>query len=135
MRKLEPIRSRATILLLTLGIACSSPLITMAKEGKPARTFTTFEDDKKGNKKTRSLSKVNVKVYPHFYKRAMSIVAKSDANRDMTFFVFDIEGNLIMNYKVKSGEHMMISDLAKGSYLYTVFFDDEQVASGKLLFR
>ena len=100
---------------------------------------TMFEDDKKPAKKRKatrkSTSDVTVKIIPDVLKKALHVVTKSETEKEMTFYVFDMEGTMIMNYKMKGGERKTISGLNKGLYVYHVFCDDEQVATGKLEFR
>jgi hypothetical protein len=122
-------------------MACSSPAKVFAEEhtGSTMVARTPLEDDKKPSKKSRSARKtanaVSVRVVPDIFKRAMHLVTRSENEKEMNVFVFDIEGKLVFNCKTKAGERKTISDLPKGSYTYNVFCDDEQVATGTLQFR
>ena len=49
--------------------------------------------------------------------------------------VFDINGNMVLNYKMKPGEKRKITELKKGSYMYHVFAEDEYLTTGKIVFR
>jgi hypothetical protein len=94
-------------------------------------------DGGKRVKKNRSATRNNasVKIYPDALKRIMHVVAKENENKEVDFFVFDLEGTLMLNYKMKSGEHQKITGLARGAYIYRVFTGDEETASGKFLIK
>lgn len=97
---------------------------------------TTFEDEKKPAKKERSFKNQNVvKVYPDMLKKEMHVVAKPGIEKEIEFLVFDINGNMVLNYKMKAGEKRTISELKKGSYMYHVFAEDEYLTTGKIVFR
>jgi hypothetical protein len=130
-------------LLLVLGLcACFSTIQVLANDhpGKLKTTAYLFEDDKKPAKKTRSSAKttvntVSVRFVPDIFKKSFHVVTKSESEKEMNFFVFDVEGNLVMNYKSKGSERKTISGLNRGNYIYRVFCDDEEVASGRIQFR
>ena len=72
----------------------------------------------------------NVKIYPDIIKRVIHVKNVEDAALD--FFVFDLEGTLVIHYKMKEGDRKNISGLERGSYVYQVFKEDEMRNSGKL---
>jgi len=95
-----------------------------------------FEDDKKPAKKEKSFKNQNVvKVYPDMVKKEMHVIAKSGIDKEIEFMVFDINGNMVLNYKMKPGEKRTITELKKGSYMYHVFAEDEYLTTGKIVFR
>jgi hypothetical protein len=97
------------------------------------------EPAKKATSKTRSFMSRNnsaVKIYPDIIKREMHVVAKdNNAGKEISFFVFDLQGTLVQNYKMKAKDHYRISGLKKGTYIYRVFSGDEETASGKFEIR
>jgi len=96
----------------------------------------TFEDDKKPAKEEKSFRNQNVvKVYPDIMKKEMHVIAKSGIEKEIEFMVFDINGNMVLNYKMKPGEKRKITELKKGSYMYHVFAEDEYLTTGKIVFR
>ena len=95
-----------------------------------------FEDDKKPGKKEKSFKNQNVvKVYPDVIRKAMHVVARSGNAKEIEFLVFDINGNMVLNYKMKAGERRTITELKRGSYMYHVFAEDEYLTTGKTVFR
>jgi hypothetical protein len=96
----------------------------------------SFEDDKKPAKKEKSFRNQNVvKVYPDIVKKEMHVMAKSGIEKEIEFMVFDINGNMVLDYKMKPGEKRTINELKKGSYMYHVFAEDEYLTTGKIVFR
>jgi len=135
-QKIYTLLSFSTIILL-IGLVCL-PQVKLQAAGKP-KIFVNkydFDDGKKPAKKERSFKNQNVvKVYPDVIKKTMHVVAKSGNEKAIDFLVFDLNGNMILNYKMKAGEKRAISNLKRGSYMYHVFSDDEYLTTGKLEFR
>lgn len=131
--------------LLTLGFSTgvffTQPLLAIEN---PAKTLTGIshnpgeEDPVKKKAKSKSFSSLNnnsVKIYPDALKREMHVVAKSNDGKVIDFFVFDLQGTLVQNYKMKAREHNLISGLSRGTYVYRVFSGDEETAAGKFEIR
>ena len=106
--------------------------------------ITTGEEEpaKKSKSKTKvkantftSLNNQSVKIYPDILNRYMHVIAKDNNGKEIDFFVFDIEGTLVQNYKMKAKDHNKISGLARGTYVYRVFCGDEETAAGKFEIR
>jgi hypothetical protein len=96
------------------------------------------EEPAKKKAKAKSFSSLNnnsVKIYPDALKREMHVVAKSNEGKVIDFFVFDLQGTLVHNYKMKAREHNLISGLSRGTYVYRVFNGDEETAAGKFEIR
>lgn len=95
-----------------------------------------FDDEKKPARKERSFKNENaVKVFPDVLKKAMHVIAKSGSRKEIEFLVFDVNGNMVLNYKMQAGERKTITDLKKGSYMYYVFAEDEYLMTGKIVFK
>ena len=130
---------------LVLGLAASLFMSQGAMaSGKPSRKFIISnpaeeEPVKKKKEKIKTLSSGNnnstVKIYPDIIKRDMHVIAKKNEGKEVDFFVFDLEGTLIQNYKMKAKDHFRIAGLKKGLYIYRVFCGDEERASGKFEIR
>ena len=111
---------------------------------KPVAAHTTTiivsqkntDDDKKPAKKEKGFkNQIAIRIFPDAIKKMMHVVARSGNKKDIDFLVFDINGNMVLNYKMKAGERKTISDLKKGSYMYHVFAEDEYLMTGKIVFR
>jgi hypothetical protein len=91
--------------------------------------------DKKSDRTFTSLNNASVKIYPDALKRAMHVIAKENEGKDVDFFVFDLQGTLVKNYRMKAKDHIRITGMARGSYIYRVFCGDEETAAGKFEIR
>ena len=123
------------------GVFFTQPLLAIGNPGKTV-TGTTHnpgeEEPAKKKAKTKSFSSLNnnsVKIYPDALKREMHVVAKSNEGKVIDFFVFDLQGTLVQNYKMKARDHNLISGLSRGTYVYRVFNGDEETAAGKFDIR
>ena len=127
--------SRTLILLLIVSI-CITQTKLSATAKRDNATASLFEDDKDPAKKEKTLKAQSVvKVYPDAIRKAMHVVARQNSQKDIDFLVFDINGNMVLNYKMKAGEKKIINELKKGSYMYHVFCEDEYISTGKIEFR
>lgn len=93
------------------------------------------EDNKEKKKVSSSRNNSSVKIYPDMIKRVMHVVAKENEGKDIDFFVFDLQGELIQHYKMKAGDHERITGLERGKYVFHVFCGDEETANGKFEIR
>jgi len=99
-------------------------------------TQANFDDDKKPAKKERPFKNQNaVRIFPDAIKKAVHVVARPGNKKEIDFLVFDVSGNMVLNYKMKAGERKTISDLKRGSYMYHVFAEDEYLMTGKIVFK
>lgn len=146
MNQLLPAFKITVIALAGFGLAAGK--ISYA-EGKPVTAaiipVEKSEEDpkekkpeKKSKVRTTSFASRNndaVRIYPDIIKREMHVVAKDNKDKEITFFVFDLQGTLLHQYKMKAKDHYRISGLNKGVYLYRVFSGDEETATGKFEIR
>ena len=65
----------------------------------------------------------------------MHVVAKVNKEKEIDFFVFDMEKTLIVSYKMKAGYHHKIAGLAGGSYTYNIFCGAEEIAMGNFMIK
>lgn len=103
---------------------------------KPVKDPTEKKPSKAKDSKTVS-SRNNdvVKIYPDIIRRSMHVVAKDNDGQEISFFVFDLQGTLLQNFKLKEKEKQHITGLAKGRYQYRVFSGDEETANGQFDIR
>ncbi len=76
-----------------------------------------------------------IKIYPDIFRRSMHVVAKDNDGQQIDFFVFDMEGTLVQNFKMKEKDRQQLSGMAKGRYQYRVFTGDEETANGQFEIR
>jgi hypothetical protein len=118
---------------IALGF-CAALLMThpVHASGKP------MEDEPAVKAKAKTATSRNnssVKIYPDIIKRNMHVVAKDNDGKEIDFFVFDLQGTLVQNFKMKEKDHLKIAGLARGKYVYRVFSGDLETASGQFEIR
>jgi len=74
-----------------------------------------------------------VKIYPDIIKKTMHV--KNIESSEVDFFVFAVDGTLMVHYKMNEKDHKRINGLEKGTYTYQVFRNDEMSESGKLIIK
>jgi hypothetical protein len=127
---------RTIIVLLIVSICITQTKLSATSKKNNTSSYSFFEDDKNPAKKEKASKTQNVvKVYPDAIRKAMHVVARPGIQKEIDFLVFDINGNMVLNYKMKAGERKTIDELKKGSYMYHVFCEDEYISTGKIEFR
>jgi len=127
---------RPKLLLLAVLILFYSTKIFAINGDREIAHSHKAPEDKKPAKKEKAFKNSNaIKIFPDLIKKAMHVVAKGNNEREINFFVFDLEGRMVINYKMKTGDRKIISGLQRGAYIYHVFCEDEQIATGKIQFR
>jgi len=146
MKPLSTCKSLKAAMILGISAATlfAQPVLANGKQFKKITATVSNpgeeEPAKKKNKtKTQksfaSLNNNSVKIYPDVVKREMHVVAKDNDGKQIDFFVFDLQGTMLQNYKMKAGDHYRITGLARGTYVYRVFCGDEETAAGKFEIR
>lgn len=122
---------------LLFGITSSATPTSVSRSIKPVYVAQkNFEDDKRPGRKEHTFKNQDaVKVLPDAIKKAVHVVARPGNKKELDFLVFDVNGNMVLDYKMKAGERKTISALVKGSYMYYVFAEDEYLMTGKIVFK
>jgi hypothetical protein len=94
-----------------------------AVERKSTAPFNEFKKDKKNL----------VKIVHNPETNSIRVAVKDLAGQTIDFYVFDLEGTMVVNCKLRSREKKMITDLRKGAYTYNAFAGDEEVDFGKIV--
>ncbi len=136
-------RIRALIALgISAGLFMAQPVyaIDTAYMGMELPKKNPGEEEPATKNKTKSKTSSSrnnhaVKIYPDAIKRDMHVIAKGNSKNEIDFFVFDLQGILVQNFKMKQKDHRKISGLARGKYVYHVFSGDEETASGQFEIR
>ncbi|MBK5273341.1 MAG: hypothetical protein JJE22_20245 [Bacteroidia bacterium] len=123
-------QTRALILFMSLALIITDISISAATPTNNPNFNIGNAGPVKKNKTISTRNNPSVKIYPDAVKKSIHIVAKKNYGKSIDFFVFNLEGTLMQNCKMKSRDHMKISGLKKGSYVFRVFCGDEETASG-----
>jgi hypothetical protein len=122
---------------MCIGLISAQPVFA---SGKPYMNFTSFNnsiEDELTNKSKEKIKSVylrnnnSVKIYLDSPKKKVHVIAKENKGKDIDFFVFDLEGTLVHNHKMKTKDHHRVTNLTKGIYVYRVFCGDEETATGQ----
>lgn len=142
-------KKKSTRTLLAIGMSTGILMSSHAFAiGKPYRNFRIVagmpvdEEEpvkKKANRtKVKSFASLNnssVKIYPDAIKKMIHVIAKENEGKEIDFYVFDLEGTMVRQHRMVAHDHVRISGLAKGSYVYRVFSGDLETAAGKFEIR
>jgi len=141
-QKSTPPKLSLTALYMCACIWGATPVMATGRPYIKLNTGTEEPKDeaskKNKAKKTKSSSSLNnnaVKIYPDVFNRDMHVVAKDNDGKTIEFFVFDLEGSLVQNYKMKAKDHIRLTGLTRGKYQYHVFCGDEEKAAGNFEIR
>ena len=74
-----------------------------------------------------------IKIVHNPEKKSVRVVVKDIAGQTIDFYVFDLEGTMVINYKLRSKEKKIITTLEKGAYTYNAFSGDEETDFGKII--
>lgn len=121
---------------VTLGM--SAGLFFSAKATVISRSLPEEGEPVKKAKTTKTMSSRNndaVKIYPDIIKSDMHVIAKDNNGNEIDFFVFDMQGTLVQNFKMKQKDHVKIKGLERGKYIYRVFSGDKESAHGQFEIR
>jgi hypothetical protein len=125
--------------LISLTALCCLSVITpyYSQAAASSKKSETPVDDKNPAAKAKATSRNNhaVRIYPDLVSRTMHVVAKDNDEKEIQFFVFDLDSTLVQHFKMKDGDHKKIRGLQRGKYVYHVFEGDEEVASGNFSIR
>ena len=120
------------ILLLSAMLLGGNGIVKAA--GKPFANYNEvypIKNEAFGNYNSFITNNNSVKVYLNVPKKQVHVIAKDNKGKQIDFFVFDLEGTLVHNHKMKTKDHHKINDLNRGVYVYRVFCGDEETASGQ----
>src|SRR5215469_853910 len=113
MKQNKPTCSWHSRIILIAVMICLSQSKLMAAHNKTEILFNkNFDDDKKHSKREKSFkNETVVRVVPDAFKKSMHITARPSNEKEIDFLVFDINGDMVADYKMKAGEKRTISDL------------------------
>ena len=124
-------------LSICIGLLIVQPLSATTRPYKALADFKVVAGRdqfyKKEKHKLLSLrNNSSVKIYLDASQKKVHVIAKENNGKQIDFFLFDLEGTLIHNHKLKVKDHHRVTNLVKGVYVYRVFCGDEETASGQL---
>jgi type IX secretion system substrate protein len=80
--------------------------------------------------------KINVRIYPNPSPNGTVYISSNhNSDKEIQFYVFDLEGTMMHNIKLNAKVKTTITGLRKGIYMYDVFRDDESIERGKIIVK
>ena len=80
--------------------------------------------------------KINVRIYPNPSPNGTVYISSNhNSDKEIQFYVFDLEGTMMHNIKLNARGKKTITGLKKGIYMYDVFSDDESIERGKIIVK
>jgi hypothetical protein len=77
-----------------------------------------------------------IKIYPNPSSNGTIHIASNQTDdKELQFYVFDIEGTLMHNIKLSAKTKKTITGLQRGVYMYDVFSNDESIERGKIIVK
>lgn len=142
--KLKTALNAKPVVALAICGSLLMPHTVIAAANTGGKKDSSLTEEEKPEKKTKdktktkgytSLNNPALKIYPDALKREMHVVAKDNDGKEIDFFVFDLQGTLLQNYKMQPKDHNKISGLQRGTYIYRAFCGDEETAAGQFEIR
>ncbi len=74
-----------------------------------------------------------VKLYSK--KEKGTVIITSHRSMNVQLYIFDLEGTMMHQAVLKSRQRTKISNLAKGTYTYTIFANEESIEEGQIIIK
>jgi len=94
-------------------------------------TVEIFSDSIIIKKQVKS-KKHKVKLYTDSRNSVLFFTAGDSEKSWYQFFLFDVEGKLVKQLKLKGRQTTLLKNLAKGNYTFEIFKEDERIETGNL---
>ncbi len=133
MRKNLPVRKlivHAMPVLVMVMLTSSLSSAATAVEPSLGKPVDTILVQKQVNNK-----KYKIKLYPNADHRVLFFSASGDPNKLYQLFIFNLEGQLVRQVRIRNKETTVLSNISKGTYLYDVFSEDEKLQNGQVIVR
>ncbi len=75
-----------------------------------------------------------VKVYATPNNKGSITISSANHNR-LSFYLFDLEGNLVYQTPLKKDDTFTVDGLQQGTYTYNAFKNDENIEGGNIILK
>ncbi len=75
------------------------------------------------------------RLYYNHEQDVIFFAAKGEQGRVYHLYLFDIDGNVTKEAKIRNNETTVLRNLDKGTYVYEIFIDDDRLENGQILIR
>ncbi|HTQ66081.1 MAG TPA: T9SS type A sorting domain-containing protein [Puia sp.] len=85
--------------------------------------------------KTQNSKKHKVRLYTDAGRQNILFTVNGVEGKKYQLYIFDMDSRLVTQVNTYNGETSALNNISKGSYLFQVLIDDEQIESGKLTIK
>ncbi|GGB04933.1 T9SS type A sorting domain-containing protein [Puia dinghuensis] len=125
-----------TIIGLALGV--QNPAFATGAHGAAGRHFSYPGYDTIHSiqvSKAQTSKKHKIKLYPDARQQVLFFSASGEDGRVYQLFLFDMDGRLVSQTRIRSRETTVLTNISEGNFLFEVFTDDERIENGQLTVR
>ena len=84
-------------------------------------------------KKMQVSKKCTIRIYPNATHEVLFFSVNGGESKVYDLFIFDMDGKLVKRTQVRNRETTLLKSLAKGSYFFEVFSNDERIENGNMI--
>jgi hypothetical protein len=85
--------------------------------------------------KSQTSKKNKIRLYPDARQQVLFFSANGEEGKVYQLFLFDMDGRLVSQTRIKSRETTVLTNISEGNFLFEVFTDDERIENGQLTVR
>jgi len=85
--------------------------------------------------KAQVSKKNKIKLYPNASHEVLFFSAAGEEGKVYQLFLFDLDGKLVKQVNIRNRQTTVLNRIAKGSYLFEVFSDDERIENGQVIVK
>ena len=109
-------------------------LIGFAAKAQSKEEYAITISSRDDNKQKSFFKKNSIRIYPN-PSYSDNITVYSSCSNEIHFYIFDLEGTLVFQSRLRSKEKILVNNLKKGSYMYDVFLNDTGIEQGKIIVK
>lgn len=125
---LTTIRAFVLIVFITTGNLLFANNNDPVKEEKKQKHTITIEKNMVDKKKL-------TRLYHNYDQNVLFFSAKGISGKVYHLTLFDIDGNIIKQVKIRNNETTALSALEKGNYVFETFADDDKIEDGLIIIK
>jgi len=129
---------RLAVIGLALGVQCSSALAAGTDPSPSQVTSSNGSYDTIHSiqiNKAQTSKKHKIKLYSDARQQVLFFSANGDEGKVYQLYLFDMDGRLVSQTRIRSRETTVLSNISEGNFLFEVFTDDERIENGQLTVR
>jgi hypothetical protein len=129
---------RLAFIGLAFSVQCSSALAAGADPALPQVPSSPGSYDTIHSiqiSKSQTSKRHKIKLYSDARQQVLFFSANGDEGKVYQLYLFDMDGRLVSQTRIRSRETTVLSNISEGNFLFEVFTDDERIENGQLTVR